>query len=64
MACVPPLGNKPAVFVTSRLQTDSTEEDAFNMLGNAIIDTVADDPTHTEALLEVWSEFEEQRKLQ
>ena len=37
---------------------------ARNMLGSAIIDAVADDPTHTEALLEVWSEFEEQRKLQ
>jgi hypothetical protein len=46
------------------LQTDSTEDDAFNMLGGAIIDAVADDPAHTEALLEVWSELEEQRKLQ
>jgi hypothetical protein len=46
------------------LQTDSTEDDAFNMLGSAIIDAVADDPAHTEALLEVWSELEEQRKLQ
>jgi hypothetical protein len=45
------------------LQTDSTEDDAFNMLGSAIIDAVADDPTHTEALSEVWSEFEEQWKL-
>ena len=46
------------------LQTESTEDDAFNMLGSAIIDAVADDPTHTEALLEVWSELGEQRKLQ
>ena len=46
------------------LQTYSTEEDAFNMLGSAIIDAVADDPAHTEVLLEVWSELEEQRKLQ
>ena len=46
------------------LQIDSTEDDAFNMLGSAIMDAVADDPTHTEALLEVWSELEEQRKLQ
>ena len=46
------------------LQIDSTEDDAFNMLGSAIMDSVADDPTHTEALLEVWSELEEQRKLQ
>jgi hypothetical protein len=46
------------------LQTDNTEDDAFNMLGSAIIDAVADDPGHTEALFEVWSELEEQRKLQ
>jgi hypothetical protein len=46
------------------LQIDSTEDDAFNMLGNAIIEAVADDPARTEALLEVWSELEEQRKLQ
>ena len=45
------------------LQTDNTEDDAFNMLGSAIIDAVADDPGHTEALFEVWSELEEQRKL-
>jgi hypothetical protein len=46
------------------LRTDNTEEDAFNMLGSAIVDAVADDPAHTEALFEVWSELEEQRKLQ
>jgi hypothetical protein len=47
------------------LQTENTEEeDAFNLLGGAIIDAVADDPAHTETLLEVWSELEEQRKLQ
>jgi hypothetical protein len=45
------------------LQTDNTEEDAFNMLGSAIIDAAADDPSHTTALFEVWSELEEQRKL-
>ena len=45
------------------LQIDSTEEDAFNLLGSAIIDAVADDPGHTVALFEVWSELEEQRKL-
>ena len=45
------------------LQTDNTEEDAFNMLGSAIVDAVADDPARTEALFEVWSELEEQRKL-
>ena len=45
------------------LQIDNTEEDAFNMLGSAIIDAVADDPAHTETLFEVWSELVEQRKL-
>jgi len=46
------------------LQIDNTEEDAFNMLGSAIIDAVADDEAHTADLLEVWTELEEQRKLQ
>jgi hypothetical protein len=46
------------------LQTDNTEEDAFNMLGSAIVDAVADDLAHTEALFEVWSELEGRRKLQ
>jgi hypothetical protein len=45
------------------LQADTSEEDAFSMLGNAIIDAVADDPAHTGPLFEVWSELEEQRKL-
>ena len=45
------------------MQIDNTEEDAFNMLGSAIIDAAADDPSHTTALFEVWSELEEQRKL-
>src|SRR5262249_3806421 len=45
-------------------KTDRTEDDAFNTSGRAIIDAVADELTHTEALLEVWSELEEQRKLQ
>ena len=45
------------------MQTDNTEEDAFNMLGSAIVDAVADDPARTEALFEVWSDLEEQRKL-
>jgi hypothetical protein len=45
------------------LQTDNTEEDAFNMLGSAIVEAVADDPARTEALFGVWSELEEQRKL-
>lgn len=46
------------------LQFDNTEEDAFNMLGSAIVDAVADDTGHFAALFEVWSELEEQRKLQ
>ena len=46
------------------LQIDNTEDDAFNMLSSAIIDAVADDPAHTEVLFEVWSELEEQRKLE
>lgn len=45
------------------LQIDNSEEDAFNMLGSAIADAVADDAAHTAVLSEVWSELEEQRKL-
>ena len=45
------------------LQIDNTEEDAFNMLGGAIVDAVADDTAHTAVLSEVWSGLEEQRKL-
>jgi hypothetical protein len=46
------------------LQIDNTEEDAVTMLGSAIVAAVADDPAHTEGLFEVWSELEEQRKLE
>jgi hypothetical protein len=45
------------------LQIDNTEEDAFNMLGSAIADAVADDDANTASLFEVWTELEEQRKL-
>ena len=45
------------------LQIDNTEEDAFHMLGSAIVDAVTDDEAHTAGLLEVWSELEEQRRL-
>jgi hypothetical protein len=45
------------------LQIDNTEEDAFQLLGNAIVDAVADDEMHTASLFEVWTELEEQRKL-
>ena len=45
------------------LQIDNTEDDAFNMLGSAIVDAVAGDEAHTAGLLEVWTELEEQRKL-
>ena len=45
------------------LQIDNTEDDAFHMLGSAIVDAVADDQAHTAALFEVWSVLQEQRKL-
>jgi hypothetical protein len=45
------------------LQIDNTEEDAFNMLGSAIVDAAADDPKQTVVLFEVWTELAEQRKL-
>jgi hypothetical protein len=45
------------------LQLDNTEDDAFHMLGSAIVDAVADDPAHTSGLFEVWTELAEQRKL-
>jgi ribulose kinase len=45
------------------LQIDITEDDAFNMLGSAIVDAVADDEAHTASLFEVWTEMEERRKL-
>jgi hypothetical protein len=45
------------------LQIDNTEEDAFHMLGSAVVDAVADDEAHTAALFEVWTELEEQWKL-
>jgi hypothetical protein len=45
------------------LQIDNTEEDAFQLLGGAIVDAVADDEMHTASLFEVWTELEEQRKL-
>jgi hypothetical protein len=45
------------------LQIDNTEEDAFQMLGSAIVEAVAEDKAHTAGLFEVWTELEEQRKL-
>ena len=45
------------------LQIDNSEDDAFKMLGSAIVDAVADDEAHTASLFEVWTELEEQRKL-
>jgi len=45
------------------LQIDNSEDDAFNMLGSAIVDAIADDEAHTASLFEVWTELEEQRKL-
>jgi hypothetical protein len=45
------------------LRIDNTEDDAFNMLGSAIVDAVAGDEAHTASLFEVWTELEELRKL-
>ena len=45
------------------LQIDNTEDDAFQMLGSAIVDAVADDEERSASLFEVWTELEEQRKL-
>jgi hypothetical protein len=45
------------------LQIDNTEDDAFHMLGSAIVDAAADDEEHSASLFEVWTELEEQRKL-
>ena len=45
------------------LQIDNTEDDAFHMLGSAIVDAAADDEEHSASLFEVWAELEEQRKL-
>src|ERR1700738_3343791 len=38
------------------LQIDNTEDDAFHMLGSAIVDAVADDEEHSARLFEVWTE--------
>ena len=43
------------------LQIDNT--DAFQRLGSAIVDAVADDHEHSASLFEVWTELEEQRNL-
>ena len=45
------------------LQIDNTEDDAFQMLGSAIVDAVADDEERSASLFEVWTELEEQRRL-
>jgi hypothetical protein len=45
------------------LQIDNSEDDAFRMLGSAIVDAVADDEGNSSSLFEVWTELEEQRKL-
>ena len=45
------------------LQIENTEDDAFHMLGSAIVDAVANDEKHSASLFEVWTELEEQRKL-
>jgi hypothetical protein len=55
-------GCRPSTRHLRHGQAES-EEDAFNMLGSAIVDAVADDPAHTAALFDVWEELVEQRKL-
>jgi len=45
------------------LQVDEEpEEDAFQMLGGAIEDAAQEDPVRCAALLEVWTDLEQQRQ--
>ncbi|MGH7094252.1 MAG: hypothetical protein ACREFB_12045 [Stellaceae bacterium] len=44
------------------LQIDNTEDDAFSMLGEAIVESASEDPTGNALLLEVWSELEDRPK--
>ena len=43
------------------LQIDNPEEDAFNMLGNAILEAAKTDPERCSVVLEVWSELQKPR---
>jgi hypothetical protein len=45
------------------LQVDEkAENDAFALLGGAIADAAQEDPLRCEALLEVWTDLEQQRQ--
>lgn len=46
----------------ANLQIDNTEDDAFSMLGEAIVANASEDPTGSALLLEVWSELEDRRE--
>jgi hypothetical protein len=45
------------------LQPTTPRKTPSTCSGALFVDAVADDPARTEALFEVWSELEEQRKL-
>jgi hypothetical protein len=57
------LVRSPLCRYRESLQIDNIEDDAFHMLGSAIVDAVADDAEHSASLFEVWTELEEQPKL-
>jgi hypothetical protein len=44
------------------LQIDDSEEDAFNMMGNAIVEATDTDQEHCSVLVDVWNELERQRQ--
>jgi hypothetical protein len=46
----------------ANLQIDNTEDDAFSMLGEAIVANASEDPTGSALLLEVWGELEDRRE--
>jgi hypothetical protein len=44
------------------LQIEDSEEDAFNMLSNAIVEAANADQEHCSVLLDVWNELEQERR--
>ena len=44
------------------LQIENPEDDAFNMLGSAIIEAAQTDQEHCAVLLEVWTDLDKQRQ--
>ena len=44
------------------LQIEDSEEDAFNMLGNAIVQAANTDQQRCSVLLSVWNELEQERR--